>query len=53
MYWYNVDDANTINIKLFPNYHNPPFVYDYQVPVCMINLESIIDRHWDMTLQRV
>ena len=47
------DDANMINLKLFPKCRDPPPVYDYQVPVCVVDLEKVMDNHWDMTMQRV
>ncbi|KAJ1344054.1 hypothetical protein BSLG_001194 [Batrachochytrium salamandrivorans] len=48
-----INDANTINLKLFPHYPQPPPVFDYQVPVSMLDLESIMDKHWDLTMRRV
>eukprot|EP00842_Homolaphlyctis_polyrhiza_P004667 jgi/Hompol1/5200/HPOL_004228-RA len=47
-----INDANVINLKLFPQYPTPPSVYDYQVPVCMLDLESIMDKYWDLTMRR-
>ncbi|CAG8641920.1 7392_t:CDS:2, partial [Scutellospora calospora] len=35
-----INSANTINLKLFPTYRNPPPVYDYQVPICTVNLKA-------------
>ncbi|KAI9143079.1 nitrogen permease regulator 2-domain-containing protein [Paraphysoderma sedebokerense] len=48
-----VNDANEINIKLFPVYKNPPKVEDYHVPIALINLKSIMHGDWDMTMQRI
>ncbi|KAK9722606.1 Nitrogen permease regulator 2 [Basidiobolus ranarum] len=48
-----INAANTINLKLFPTYPNPPSVSDYQVPVCTVNLETLADLAWDMTMQKV
>ncbi|KAG0268489.1 Nitrogen permease regulator 2 [Actinomortierella ambigua] len=48
-----VDSANTINLKLFPTYPNPATVFDYQVPIATVNLESLSDVSWDMTMQRI
>ncbi|KAF9174625.1 Nitrogen permease regulator 2 [Mortierella sp. AD010] len=48
-----IDSANTINLKLFPTYPNPPPVYDYQVPISTVNLEALADVNWDMTMQRI
>ena len=58
----NEDDnisANTIDLKLFPRYPDPPPVYDYQVPVLIIDLvqimehEAPMDTYWDLTLQKI
>jgi hypothetical protein len=48
-----LDDANTLDLKLFPNHQVPVPVYDYQVPVPMTNLAKYCDGHWDLTIQRV
>ncbi|KAI9091758.1 nitrogen permease regulator 2 [Phlyctochytrium arcticum] len=48
-----INDANMINIKLFPKYRDPPPVYDYQVPVLIVNLEKVMDKYWDLTMQRI
>ncbi|KAG0226887.1 Nitrogen permease regulator 2 [Actinomortierella wolfii] len=48
-----VDSANTINLKLFPTYPNPATVYDYQVPIATVNLDTLSDVSWDMTMQRI
>lgn len=48
-----IDDANMINLKLFPKYPDPPPVYDYQVPVLIVNLDKVMDKYWDMTMRRV
>ena len=47
------DDANTINVKLFPVFRAPPPVKAYHVPICTVQLESLMDMNWDMTLQKV
>ncbi|CAK7268689.1 Nitrogen permease regulator 2 [Sporothrix epigloea] len=48
-----VDDANTINMKLFPLHPNPPAVEGWHVPVPKMRLAEAIDPSWDLTLQRV
>jgi hypothetical protein len=48
-----VDEANTINVKLFPVFRAPPPVKAYHVPICTVQLESLMDQNWDMTLQKV
>ncbi|KAI8964577.1 nitrogen permease regulator 2 [Daldinia sp. FL1419] len=48
-----VDDANTINMKLFP-YHPPPApVRGWHVPVPKMKLADIVDPTWDLTLQKI
>ncbi|PHH72509.1 hypothetical protein CDD82_5939 [Ophiocordyceps australis] len=48
-----VDDANTINMKLFPHYPIPPTVQGWHVPVPKTRFSDIVDATWDLTLQRV
>ncbi|CAG8627576.1 13791_t:CDS:2, partial [Cetraspora pellucida] len=48
-----INSSNTINLKLFPTYRNPPSVYDYQVPICTVNLKDLIDGNWDITMEKV
>ncbi|EPE06220.1 tumor suppressor candidate 4 [Ophiostoma piceae UAMH 11346] len=48
-----VDDANTINMKLFPIHPNPPAVEGWHVPVPKMRLSDTVDPSWDLTLQRV
>ncbi|OZJ04546.1 hypothetical protein BZG36_02715 [Bifiguratus adelaidae] len=45
-----VNSSCSINMKLFPTYPNPPPVYDYQVPVCMVNLDRLKDVNWDLSM---
>ncbi|KAI2638397.1 nitrogen permease regulator 2-domain-containing protein [Xylaria nigripes] len=48
-----VDEANTINMKLFP-YHPPPAsIHGWHVPVPKTKLVEIVDSTWDLTLQRI
>jgi nitrogen permease regulator 2-like protein len=48
-----VDDANTINMKLFPHHPSPPQVKGWHVPVAKMKLADIVDPTWDLTLQKV
>ncbi|KAG9238072.1 nitrogen permease regulator 2 [Amylocarpus encephaloides] len=48
-----VDDANTINMKLFPIYTPPPPVKSWHVPIAKMNFSTIIDDTWDLTMVRV
>lgn len=47
------DDANTINMKLFPHHPTPPEVKGWHVPVPKMKFADIVDPTWDLTLQRV
>ncbi len=47
------DEANTINMKLFPHHATPPPVKGWHVPVAKTKFADIIDPTWDLTLQRV
>ncbi|KAK7404136.1 Nitrogen permease regulator 2 [Neonectria punicea] len=48
-----VDEANTINMKLFPHHLQPPVVKGWHVPVPKTKLADIVDPTWDLTLQKV
>ncbi|GAO15237.1 uncharacterized protein UV8b_04209 [Ustilaginoidea virens] len=48
-----VDEANTINMKLFPHHRTPPTVKGWHVPVAKVKFSEIIDPTWDLTLQKV
>ncbi|KAI9171639.1 Nitrogen permease regulator [Paramyrothecium foliicola] len=48
-----VDEANTINMKLFPFHPQPPVVKGWHVPVAKTKFSEIVDPTWDLTLQKV
>ena len=48
-----VDEANTLNMKLFPYHPNPPVVRGWHVPVSKTKFADIVDPTWDLTLQKV
>ena len=48
-----IDDANTINMKLFPIHRHPPPVKSWHVPVSKINFADIVDDTWDLTMKKV
>ncbi|KAG8876706.1 Nitrogen permease regulator 2 [Tulasnella sp. 331] len=48
-----IDSFNSIELKLFPFYPNPPQVDDWQVPVALINLEKRVEPNWDLTVAKV
>lgn len=47
------DDANTINMKLFPHHRPPPEVKGWHVPVAKMKFSDVVDPTWDLTLQKV
>ncbi|KAI4155814.1 MAG: hypothetical protein LQ340_000747 [Diploschistes diacapsis] len=48
-----IDDANTLNIKLFPSYPPPPPLSPQQVPLATVNLDALKDESWDLTMLRI
>ena len=40
-------------LKLFPRLLEPPRVSDYHVPVLVRNLRPLVNRDWDLTIQRL
>lgn len=44
---------NSIELKIFPFYPNPPPVKDWMVPVALINLCRRIEPNWDLTIAKV
>ena len=48
-----IDEENTLDLKLFPQLQLPPTIQDYQVPILVQNIDKYVDKHWDLTLQRL
>ena len=48
-----IDQFNSIELKIFPFYPNPPEVKDWMVPLCLINLTKRIEENWDLTMAKV
>lgn len=48
-----IDEANAINMKLFPYHPAPPPVRGWHVPVPKMKLNEIVDPTWDLTLQKL
>jgi hypothetical protein len=48
-----IDSFNSIELKIFPFYPNPPKVEDWQVPVPLLNLKKRMDDSWDLTMTKV
>ncbi|KAJ3276116.1 Nitrogen permease regulator 2 [Terramyces sp. JEL0728] len=49
----SVNDANRIDLKLFPVHDDPPPVHEYHVPILTMDLTKYVDRHWDLTMRRI
>lgn len=45
-----IDDANTLNIKLFPTYAPPPSLLPHHVPLSTVRLSTLVDPNWDLTM---
>ncbi|KAI0277219.1 nitrogen permease regulator 2 [Russula aff. rugulosa BPL654] len=48
-----IDNFNSIELKIFPFYPNPPPVNDWMVPVALIKFENIMEQNWDLTMTKV
>lgn len=48
-----IDEFNSIELKIFPFYPNPPEVHDWEVPVALIGLKKRIEDNWDLTMAKV
>ncbi|KIJ26415.1 hypothetical protein M422DRAFT_785263 [Sphaerobolus stellatus SS14] len=48
-----IDQFNSIEVKLFPFYPNPPEIYDWTVPLALINIMDLIEPNWDVTMAKV
>jgi len=48
-----IDDANTINVKLFPKPPDPPEVLLHQVPVLIEEIDTTNESEWDLTLLQI
>ena len=48
-----IDKFNSIELKIFPFYPNPPPVKDWMVPLALIDLTSRIESNWDLTVAKV
>ncbi|CAK9783134.1 NPR2-domain-containing protein [Cutaneotrichosporon oleaginosum] len=48
-----LDGYNSLELKLFPYYPNPPECNDWDVPIALVDLKSLRDPNWDITASRV
>lgn len=49
----STDDANTINMKLFPHHPVPAPIKPWHVPITKISFEPIMDDTWDLTMKLI
>lgn len=45
-----LDEANTLDLKLFPQNPNPAVIRDWDIPVSLISLQDMKDESWDITM---
>ncbi|WVF70775.1 hypothetical protein IAT40_005569 [Kwoniella sp. CBS 6097] len=48
-----LDGFNSLELKLFPFYPNPPECEDWHVPIALVDLNALKDDNWDITAARV
>jgi nitrogen permease regulator 2-like protein len=48
-----IDRFNSIELKIFPFYPNPPAVKDWMVPLALINITKRIEDNWDLSMVKV
>ncbi|ODN84327.1 hypothetical protein L202_00301 [Cryptococcus amylolentus CBS 6039] len=48
-----LDGFNSLELKLFPFYPNPPDCEDWHVPIALVDLNAHKDDNWDITAARV
>ncbi|KAG5647252.1 hypothetical protein DXG03_000787 [Asterophora parasitica] len=48
-----IDRFNSIELKIFPFYPNPPLVKDWMVPLALINITRRVEDNWDLTMVKV
>jgi len=48
-----IDEFNSMELKIFPFYPNPPSVDEWMVPLALINLSKRIEANWDLTMVKV
>ncbi|KAK2466769.1 hypothetical protein APHAL10511_001027 [Amanita phalloides] len=48
-----IDQFNSIELKIFPYFPNPPTVKNWMVPVALIHLDRLFEENWDLTMLKV
>lgn len=48
-----IDEANRVNIKLFPVLEPPPAIEGHHVPIPTVQISDLRDESWDPTMDRI
>ncbi|KAG6898338.1 hypothetical protein C0992_009013 [Termitomyces sp. T32_za158] len=48
-----IDRFNSVELKIFPFYPNPPQVEDWMVPLALINIPKRVEDNWDLTMVKL
>src|SRR5258706_7769550 len=48
-----LDSFNSLELKIFPHYPDPPPVHVWDVPVPLINIKARVAPNWDLTMTKV
>ena len=48
-----IDEYNSIELRIFPHYPNPPTVNAWDVPVPLIDIANRMEANWDLTMRKV
>ena len=48
-----INDANTVNLKLFPTHQDPIRLKPYHVPICTVQLGLLMDVNWDLMMLKL
>jgi len=48
-----IDNANSINLKIFPIFDDPPPIEDYHVPIPLVDLNAMNRTDWDLTMRKM
>ncbi|KAG8774355.1 Nitrogen permease regulator 2 [Serendipita sp. 397] len=48
-----IDRYNSIELRIFPHYPNPPIINSWDVPVPLIDITKRVEPNWDLTMRKV
>ncbi|KIM22659.1 hypothetical protein M408DRAFT_282581 [Serendipita vermifera MAFF 305830] len=48
-----IDEYNSLELRIFPHYPNPPPVNAWDVPVPLIDIANRMEVNWDLTMRKV